>query len=123
MVWWLIFLLVAILTLCYIFYNYNNIRKLPEGTKDMADMAAIIRSGANTFIRTEFRSIGIVTLIMAVVFTLFIEKTSGLTFLLGALMSSAVCIIGMKSATYANVRTANKAKETLSIGEIGRAHV
>lgn len=116
MVWWLIFLLVAILTLCYIFYNYNNIRKLPEGTKDMADMAAIIRSGANTFIRTEFRYIGIVTLIMAVVFTLFIEKTSGLTFLLGALMSSAVCIIGMKSATYANVRTANKAKETLSIG-------
>lgn len=32
-------------------------------------------------------------------------------------MSSLVCIIGMKSATYANVRTANKARESLSIGE------
>ena len=37
--------------------------------------------------------------------------------MLGAIMSSSVCILGMKSATYANVRTANRAKETLSIGE------
>ena len=32
-------------------------------------------------------------------------------------MSSVVCIVGMKSATYANVRTANKARTSLSIGE------
>ena len=28
-----------------------------------------------------------------------------------------VCVLGMRSATYANVRTANKARESLSIGE------
>ena len=32
-------------------------------------------------------------------------------------MSTAGCVIGMKSATYANVRTANKARESLNIGE------
>ena len=32
-------------------------------------------------------------------------------------MSSCACVIGMRSATYANVRTANKARESLSIGE------
>ena len=32
-------------------------------------------------------------------------------------MSSATCIIGMRSATYANVRTANTARVTRSIGE------
>ena len=32
-------------------------------------------------------------------------------------MSSLACIIGMKSATYANVRTANKARETQNIGQ------
>ena len=32
-------------------------------------------------------------------------------------MSSCVCVLGMRSATYANVRTANKARESLSIGE------
>ena len=50
-------------------------------------------------------------------FTLFIEKTSGITFIMGGLMSSTVCILGMRSATYANVRTANKSRESLSIGE------
>ena len=35
-------------------------------------------------------------------------------------MSSAACILGMNSATYANVRTANIARETLSIGETVR---
>ena len=49
--------------------------------------------------------------------SLFVEKTSGITFLMGALMSSIVCVLGMQSATYANVRTSNKAKESLSIGE------
>ena len=117
MVWWIIFLIVCLATICYVFYNYGSIKKLPEGNNDMQEMAEIIRSGANTFIRTEFRSIGIVTLIMAVVFTLFIERTCGITFLVGALMSSCVCIIGMKSATYANVRTANRANQTRNIGE------
>ncbi|MEE3405366.1 MAG: sodium/proton-translocating pyrophosphatase, partial [Acutalibacteraceae bacterium] len=45
------------------------------------------------------------------------EKTSGITFLVGASMSSAVCVLGMRSATFANVRTANKARESMSIGE------
>ena len=61
--------------------------------------------------------IAIIGVIIALVFSLFVEATSGITFLLGGLMSSLVCIIGMKSATYANVRTANKARESLSIGE------
>lgn len=117
MVWWIIFLLAAVLTVCYVFYNFSTIKKMPEGTDDMIGMAEIIRSGANTFIRTEFRSIWIVTAVLAVIFTLFIERTSGITFLMGAAMSSSVCIIGMKSATYANVRTANVARTTRSVGE------
>ena len=36
---------------------------------------------------------------------------------MGALMSSIVCVLGMRSATYADVRTANKARESMSIGE------
>ena len=101
----------------YLFFNYMKIKKLPEGTADMAEMAGIIRSGANTFMRTEYKSITLVLVVVAVLFTLFIEKTSGLSFLLGGAMSSAVCVLGMKSATYANVRTANKARESLSVGE------
>ena len=83
----------------------------------MIKMSGIIREGANVFIKKEFTTIAIVIAILAILFTLFIEKFSGITYILGATMSSVVCIVGMKSATYANVRTANKAKESLSIGE------
>ena len=114
---WFIVLGVILLALVYIFFNYFKIRKMNEGTDEMAEMAGIIRSGAATFLKTEFRTILIVVVVIAAVFSLFVEKTSGITFLLGACMSSLVCILGMRSATYANVRTANKARESLSIGE------
>ncbi|MBR6483998.1 MAG: sodium-translocating pyrophosphatase, partial [Clostridiales bacterium] len=92
-------------------------KKMPEGTPDMIELSGIIRSGSVTFLKTEFKGIIAVVASLALVFTLFIEKTSGITFIVGAAMSSAVCVLGMRSATYANVRTSNKARETLSIGE------
>lgn len=114
---WGIVLGVIILSLVYVFFNYRRIKAMKEGTEEMVEMAAIIRSGANTFMKTEYKTIFIVVLIVALIFSLFVEKTSGLTLLLGALASSAACITGMKSATFANVRTSNKARESLSIGE------
>ena len=98
-------------------FNYISLKSLNEGTTEMAEIAKIIRDGAKTFMVAEYRTIIVVVAIVAIMFSLFIEKTSGLTFILGATMSSATCIIGMRSATYANVRTANKAYETKSIGE------
>ena len=115
--WLFIILGVCVVALCYVLYNYLAIKKMDEGTDQMKKMSGIIRDGANVFIKKEFTTIAIVIAILAVLFTLFIEKFAGLTYIFGATMSSVVCILGMKSATYANVRTANKAKETLSIGE------
>lgn len=112
-----IVLAVIVLAIAYIMFNFVRIRKMNEGTPEMVEMAAIIRSGSSTFMKTEYKTISIVVLIVALVFSLFVEKTSGATFILGACMSSVVCVLGMRSATYANVRTANKARESLSVGE------
>ncbi len=114
---WYIVLCVIVLTLAYVFFNYFRIRKMSEGTDEMIEMAGIIRSGASTFMKTEYKTIAIVVVVIALVFSLFVEATSGITFLFGACMSSVVCVLGMRSATYANVRTANRARETLSIGK------
>ncbi len=100
-----------------VYINYRRVSSKSEGTTEMVEMAAIIRSGAGTFLKTEFKTVIIVVIGIAVLLSLFIEATSGLTFLLGACMSSAVCVLGMNSATLANVRTANRARETLSIGQ------
>ena len=114
---WYIVLCVIVLAIAYVFYNYVRVRKMDEGTAEMAEMAAIIRSGASTFLKTEYRTISIVVVLVALVFSLFVEASSGVTFLMGACMSSVVCVLGMRTATYANVRTANKALKSLSIGE------
>ena len=116
-VWLFVMLGICGLALLYVVYNYISIKKLKEGNERMVKMSAIIREGAGVFLKKEFTTIGIVIIAIALLFSLFIEKFSGLTYILGALMSSVVCVLGMKSATYANVRTANVAKETLSIGK------
>ena len=115
--WLFVMLGICALALVYVVYNYVSIKKMKEGNERMVKMSEIIREGAGVFLKKEFTTIGIVILAIAVLLSLFIETFSGLTYILGALMSSVVCILGMKSATYANVRTANVAKETLSIGK------
>lgn len=116
--WWLYIVIgICLIAALFVVYNYIKIKRMEEGTDRMVKMSGIIREGANVFILKEFKTIGIVVAVLAILFSLFIEKLSGLTYLLGATMSSVVCIVGMKSATYANVRTANKARTSLSIGE------
>ncbi|MCF0151588.1 MAG: sodium-translocating pyrophosphatase [Firmicutes bacterium] len=110
-------LAIVVLALCYVYFNYLKIKRMSEGTEVMIEMAGIIRSGSIAFLETEFKTIALVAVVLAAIFSLFIEVTSGITFLFGACMSSVVCILGMRSATFANVRTANKARETRSIGE------
>jgi len=110
-------LCVVVLALAYVAFNYMRIKKMKEGTDEMIEMAGIIRSGSDAFMLTEYKTISVVVAVIAIVFSLFIEATSGITFLMGACMSTAVCVLGMKSATYANVRTSNTARETMSIGE------
>ena len=90
--------------------NYRHVREMKEGTAEMSEMAGIIREGANVFMRTEYKTIVITVAVVAVIFTLLIEWSSGITFVIGAVMSSAACIFGMKSASYANVRTTSRAR-------------
>lgn len=117
MVGLILVILVVIGAVVFVSHCFKSIKNLGEGTEEMVTMAGIIRSGAKTFMRTEYIRIVIAVIAVAAIFSLFIEKTSGITFLVGASMSSVVCILGMISATYANVRTANRARETMSIAE------
>ena len=105
-----IVILITLLALVLAVFNHRYVRGMKEGTAEMSEMAGIIRDGANVFMRTEYKTIVITVATVAVIFLLFIEWSSAITFVLGAAMSSAACIFGMKAASYANVRTANRAR-------------
>ena len=117
MVGLILVVLVVVGTVIFVSHCFKSIKGMDEGTEEMVSMASIIRNGAKTFMKTEYIRIVIAVIAVAAIFSLFIEKSSGITFLVGAAMSSIVCILGMTSATYANVRTANRARETMSIAE------
>ena len=104
----------------FIFINFNKLFRLKEGTREMRKIASTIREGANEFMATEYKTITVVVIIIAIVLSLFIEKYAGITFVIGALMSSAACIIGMKGATLANVRVANHARLTKDLGKTNK---
>lgn len=122
----LLVLLVVVGAISMAMKNYINIRKpkkiLPEETKiqEMHDLSEIIRDGAKTFMLTEYKVIIVVVLTVAVAFSLFLEVSSGLTFLLGACMSSAACVLGMISATHANFRVARRAFRCKTVGRTVR---
>lgn len=109
-------LVVIALTAVVVLINYLENRKMPGGVRSsMLSLGAIIRRGANLFMLREYRIIIPLVLLVALAMTLGVETWSGATLILGGCMSSASCILGMKSATYANVRTAHTADDTWSI--------
>lgn len=106
-----------ILACAYAAFNFFTVKKLKEGTEKMGEIASAIRIGANAFIAYEFKIVAIIGAVIAVVLGLFISWQSGIAFVIGAVMSAAAGFVGMKIATYANVRVANRANETRDLGK------
>ena len=114
----------ALLALGYAAFNFIGIKKMDEGTDRMSEIAAAIRVGANAFITYEYKIIAVVVVIVAVVFGVIFSIQYGnfswqpsVCFIIGVVMSGAAGWVGMKIATYANVRVSNRARETKNIGE------
>lgn len=113
----LIVLFAVILAISFAFLNFYLVKKMKEGTSRMQEIAAAIREGANAFINYEYKIVAIIGAIVAVVLGLIISWETGVAFIIGAVMSATAGFIGMKIATYANVRVANEANNTRDIGK------
>lgn len=107
----------GILACAYAFFNYFSVKKLEEGTEKMSDIAGSIRSGADTFIKYELKVVAIIGLVIAAVLGLVISWQTMLAFILGGTMSAAAGWVGLKIATYANVRVANRARTEKNLGK------
>lgn len=83
----------------------------------MREIASAIRIGANAFIEYEYRVLLRVILVVAVVLGIVTMWQAAVALLIGASMSACAGFIGIKIATYANVRVANVARETKDIGK------
>lgn len=105
------------LALSFAAFNYFGVRKLPEGNEKMSEIASAIRVGANAFIEYEYKILYPVILLVAVLLAVITMWQAAVALLIGSVMSGCAGFVGMKIATYANVRVANTANETRDIGK------
>lgn len=120
----IVVIVAALAALGYAALNYFGVKKMDEGTERMSEIAGAIREGANAFINYEYKMIAIVVVIVAVVFGVIFSLQGGtvrwepsVCFMIGVTMSACAGYVGMKIATYANVRVSNTARTTKNIGQ------
>lgn len=107
----------VILAIAYAAFNFFSVKKMKEGTARMEEIAQAIRIGANAFIAYEYKLVAVIGSIVAVVVGVVISWQAAVAFVIGAVMSALAGFVGMKIATYANVRVANRARETGDLGQ------
>jgi K(+)-stimulated pyrophosphate-energized sodium pump len=113
----------AILALVYAAWLARGILACDQGTARMQSVAGAIRSGANTYLRTQFRRVLLVIVVLTVALyltaalanqPLSISVGRAAAFLMGSLFSAAVGYIGMTMAVQGNVRVASAARRSFS---------
>ncbi|HHX18889.1 MAG TPA: sodium-translocating pyrophosphatase [Clostridiaceae bacterium] len=107
----------VVLTLGYAAINYFTVKRLDEGNERMRQIAAAIRLGASTFINYEYRVVAAISAVIAVILGVLISWQMAVSFVVGAIMSATAGFVGMRIATYSNVRVTNTAEKTRNLGE------
>ena len=121
LVFWLI-PAASITALAMAWYFFRTMMKEEEGTARMIDIAAHVRKGAMAYLRQQYKVVGIVFAVLAVLFAFmaYVLKVQNpwvpFAFLTGGLFSGLAGFFGMKTATYASARTANAARKGLDRG-------
>ncbi|MDI6603366.1 MAG: sodium-translocating pyrophosphatase [Patescibacteria group bacterium] len=107
-------IIVSIFSLIFAYFLIKEIRKAPSGSGKQVEIQKAIREGAMTFLKREFQVLSFVLILIALLFSLFIQAKMGLVFLIGASFSALAGLIGMKVATMANVKVTNLAQNRFS---------
>ncbi|MBQ7161555.1 MAG: sodium-translocating pyrophosphatase [Clostridia bacterium] len=111
----------AALALVFAVITAKRVLRFPEGTDRMKKISASIRSGANAYLRRQYKIVLVFFAAMFVVLGIMaifkmLTPYVPFAFLTGGFFSALSGFIGMKIATASNARTANACREGLNKG-------
>ena len=122
MTWTIISLFVSAAALCVAAYFYRWVQNLPVAEGNITDIGTLIRNGAFTFLKREYRVltifVGVVALIVFLIFpspvwngNVVNNIIAALSYIFGSALSGLAGYIGISIATIANVRSASAARQ------------
>jgi K(+)-stimulated pyrophosphate-energized sodium pump len=91
-------------------FFYFKVLSLGKGTETMERIAGYIREGAMAFLFRQYKVLAIYCVVVAALIGYGLGGLAAGSFILGAFLSLLAGYVGMKAATYANVKTTQAAR-------------
>ncbi|MFN3453744.1 MAG: sodium-translocating pyrophosphatase [Pseudobdellovibrio sp.] len=88
---------------------YFRVKAQPAGNETMNRIAGYIREGAMAFLVREYKVLAVYCIVVGALIFFALGAVASAWFILGAVLSLLAGFVGMKAATYANVRTTQAA--------------
>jgi K(+)-stimulated pyrophosphate-energized sodium pump len=110
----------GVIGLLYTFVKFSWVSRQDAGNERMQEISKYISEGAMAFLKAEWKILSYFVVLAAILLVIMGRSNPqshpaiAISFVLGAILSALAGYIGMRSATKANVRTAQAARTSLS---------